>query len=187
MSNRDFHSTGTGMAFNGPAESTGWKLERFVVEKFWVDPDTGRVPDGAEPYEVVEGAGNLLTYGGAGAMWQLWIGGSITPYDNANAWLGVGDSTDDADRTQTDLQASTNKSMMPMDATYPLHTDSTTSAASSIIYKATYGTSEANFDWNEWGLFNASAGGRMANRKVEYLGTKTSSSEWTLTIVIGLS
>ena len=187
MTNRSFHSIGTGFSFDAPAETAGWGLERFSIEKYWIDPKTGLVPPGAKPYEVVEGRGNLLTYGGAAAMWALFIGGSLTPYDNSNAFLGVGDDSTAADRSQTDLLASTNKYYATMDPGYPLHTDGTGSGNASIIYKSTFGTSVANFDWNEWGLFNASSGGRMANRKVETLGTKTAAASWTLTIVIQLS
>jgi hypothetical protein len=47
--------------------------------------------------------------------------------------------------------------------------------------------SDANFAWQEWAVFNASSTGRMLNRKVESLGTKTSSAAWTLTVTITLS
>lgn len=188
MSNvRQYHSIGSGLSFESNREVTGWNLEKFKVEKFWVDPKTGGVPADAEPYEVLEGEGNALMYGGAGAIWNLFIGGSVTPYDNSNAFLGVGDSTTATASTQTDLQAPTNKFFIPMDSGYPLHYDGTGSGAATIIYKGTAGTGDANFDWEEWGLFNASSAGRMANRKVESLGTKTAASAWTLTVVISIS
>lgn len=178
----DFYSVATGFSFTGPAETTGWKLESFTIEKRWGDDPT------AEPYEVIEGSGNQLMYGGASALWNLFTGGSVTPFNEANALIGVGDDTTDNDRTFTDLQASSNKEYAVMDSGYPLHTVGTGSANASIIYKATFGTTKANFDWNEWGLLNGSAGGfTLANRKVESLGTKTAASSWTLTAVISLS
>lgn len=155
------------------------------VEKFKNNWD-GSVE--ATPYAVEEIEGNLLLIGGASALWERLIGTSITVFDNTNGYLGVGDSSTAAADTQTDLQASTNKLRKVMDSTYPQHTDSTSvSGAKSITFKATFGTSDANWAWNEWGLFNASSAGRMLNRKVESLGTKTSSATWTLTVTLSLA
>jgi len=70
-----------------------------------------------------------------------------------------------------------------MDASYP------TTEANILTFKSTYGPSEANFAWNEWGVFNAASGGTMLNRVVEYNGTKLSGQTWvfqvTLTVSIG--
>lgn len=43
-----------------------------------------------------------------------------------------------------------------------------------LVLQATFGAASANWAWNEWGIFNASTGGKMVNRKVSSLGTKTS-------------
>lgn len=150
---------------------------------------------GLEP-EVLERVGNLLMYGGASCQWQTLLGNgtttaeqSLTYFNNARAAIGVGDSSTAAAATQTDLQAATNKLRVAMDATYPQHTDGTTSGAASCVFRSTFGTSQANFAWNEWGTFNSAtaATGRMLNRKVESLGTKTSASTWTLTTTLSLS
>jgi hypothetical protein len=111
----------------------------------------------------------------------------LTYFNNGNAYIGVGDSTTAAAATQTDLQASTNKLRKAMDATYPQHTDATTSGAASIVFKSTFSTSDANYAWQEWGIFNGSSGGRMLNRKVESLGTKTSAASWAFTCTLTLS
>lgn len=145
------------------------------------------------PIEIVEIEGNLAMYGGVSCLWQCLIGNgtgtggqSLTFFNNGNAYIGVGDSSTAAAATQTDLQASTNKTRQAMDATYPSHTDGTTSGAASIVFKATFGSGSANYAWAEWGIFNASSGGRMLNRKVESLGTKTTGS-WALTITLSLA
>ena len=39
----------------------------------------------------------------------------------------------------------------------------------------------------EWGIFNASSGQRMLNRKVTDLGTKTSAASWVFTVTITIS
>ena len=144
------------------------------------------------PYDTVEKEGNLLVIGGASVQWQTLIGngvatqGAATGYfNNANACISVGDSSTAAADTQTELQAATNRLRKAMDATYPLHTDTTGTAGSkSIVFRSTYATADANFAWNEWGIFNGpgtggppTTGARMLNRKVESLGTKTSASD----------
>lgn len=106
--------------------------------------------------------------------------GSGTPFNNANAYIGVGDSSTAFAAGQTDLQASTNKLRKGMDASYP------TVTTNAMTFKATFSTSEANFAWNEWGIFNAASGGTMMQRKVESLGTKTSAMTWTVEFTINL-
>ncbi|MEU0469930.1 hypothetical protein ABZ215_38535 [Amycolatopsis sp. NPDC006131] len=147
-------------------------------------------------YDTVDIAGNLLMYGGVSVLWQALVGNgtttagqNLTYFNNAQAAIGVGDSNAIAVATQNDLQASTNKLRKAMDSTYPQHTDATTSGAATITFRATFGSSDANWTWNEWGIFNSTTNGtgRMLNRKVEALGTKASGSTWVLTLSITLS
>lgn len=174
-----------------------WRA-KWTVEKRWGDwtgdeIDAGLAP---EPYEVIEREGNLLMYGGASCQWQTLIGNgtatagqALTYFNNAQAAIGSGDSTTAAAATQTDLQAATNKTRVAMDATYPTHTDGTTSGSATITFRSTFGTAAANWAWQEWGVFNSAtaATGRMLNRKVESLGTKTSAATWTFTVTLTLS
>ena len=113
------------------------------------------------PAEVQEAEGNLLMYGGVSCLWECLIGNgtgtaaqTLTYFNNANAALGVGDSTTAAAATQTNLQAGTNGYRQGMDSTYPTHTDATTSGSATITFKVTVGTGNANFHWQEWGVFN---------------------------------
>lgn len=153
-------------------------------------------------FDSLEVEGNLLVIGGASIQWQTLIGNGVTTqgaatgyYSNANAFISVGDSTTAAADTQTELQAATNRLRKAMDATYPLHTDTTGTAGSkTITFRSTFATTDANWVWNEWGIFNGpgtggppTTGARMLNRKVEALGTKTSSATWVLTIQITLA
>lgn len=114
---------------------------------------------------------------------SLVTGGAGTVFSNANTYFGVGDSTTAFAATQTDLQAASNKLRKAMDATYPQV------AANVITVRATFGTTDANFAWQEWGVFNASTAGTMFNRKVESLGTKTSAQtiQITGTLTLGIS
>jgi hypothetical protein len=110
---------------------------------------------------------------------QATLGEAVTSFNNANAFIGVGDSSTAVTVTQTDLQAATNKLRKGQDATYPQR------AANVLTFRSTFGSAEANFAWLEWGIFNASSGGVMLNRKVESLGTKTTGT-WTITCTITL-
>lgn len=107
--------------------------------------------------------------------------GSATAFNNANSYLGVGDSVTAFAATQTDLQAATNKLRKAMEATYP------TLATNVLTFRSLFGTAEANFAWAEWGVFNAAAAGTMMCRKVEALGTKTSAQSWQLTATITIN
>jgi hypothetical protein len=180
------------------------KVERYEGDVEFEVKDTGLlVPRSADngllikPYDVTEIDGNVLTIGGASVQWQTLIGNGtttagqvLTYFNNAQAAIGVGDSTTAAADTQTNLSAATNKLRKAMDSTYPQHTDSnSTAGAKSIIFRSTFATGDANWAWQEWGVFNSTTDGtgRMLNRKVESLGTKTSAASWTITITLSLA
>lgn len=101
--------------------------------------------------------------------------GPPTFFTNANAHIGVGDSTDAFDAADTDLQAATNKLRKAMEASYPSR------AGNVITFRSLFSTAQANFAWEEWAIFNASSSGVMLSRKVEDLGTKTSAQSWQIT------
>jgi len=119
-----------------------------------------------------------ITNAGAVLAAQALINDSATFLNNANAYLGVGDSTTAFSAAHTDLQAASNKLRKAMDATYPQR------ASNVLTFRSTFGTSDANFAWQEWATFNASSSGTMFNRKVESLGTKTGSQTWILTATV---
>jgi hypothetical protein len=110
-----------------------------------------------------------MTNTGAVGFAAAFIAFVTTPF------LGVGDSTTVFAATQTDLQASSNKLRKAMDATYP------TRSSGTLTFRSTFNTGEANFAWQEWGVFDAASSGTMYSRKVESLGTKTSAQTWQLT------
>ena len=109
------------------------------------------------------------------------VGTAYTAFNNANAYIGVGDSTTAFAAAQTDLQAATNKLRVAMDATYPQQ------ATNVLTFRSTFSTAQANYAWQEWGVFNASSAGTMFNRKVESLGTKTSAQSWQITVTLTLT
>lgn len=192
----------------GAADRGGWRCE-WRVEKYHAgaaDVIAGRHESSTnpperygspvEPYEVIEREGNLLMYGGADVLWlglrtglSATTGLANTKFDNTNACIRVGNSSAAAAATQTDLQGGSKRGV-GMQATFPTHTSGTAASTSSkMLFKSVFTSSQANFAWQEWGITNkvSSAGGRMLNRKVESLGTKTSAAVWTFTVTLSLA
>lgn len=133
--------------------------------------------------QVVEG--NLALQEGIVALFNLLAGETETAFDNSNAYLGVGDSSTAAADTQTGLQASTNKLYKAMDVSYPVVG---AAADKKVTFRATFGSSDANFAWEEWTVANGNSDSAdNLNRKVESLGTKGSGSSWQLTVEISAS
>lgn len=107
-----------------------------------------------------------LVTAGLSLITDALVGGVAYPrLNNANAALGVGDSSAAFGAAQTDLQgaaAPTNKIRKAMDAGYPQVSGVV------ITWRATFATTEANFVWNERGIFTAVAAGTgtMLSRRV---------------------
>lgn len=136
---------------------------------------------GDDPHEEFVHEGNIVTTSGAAAMWSLLMGdGLITNFSNSNARVGVGDSSTAAAAAQTDLQASTNKLRKACLAGSPGRTNN------AITFMTTFTAAEANFDWNEMGVFNAQSGGTMLNRGTFTGGTKPSNQVWAAIMTITL-
>ena len=131
---------------------------------------------------------NRLTGGLSGG------GGSLAnPLSAGYTRIGVGDSTTAASVSQTDLQGTTNKLYKQVSnspTVYPTYTNGT------IVWASVFGSSQANFVWNEWGIDNGgtgTAGGTandnstvatLFNRSVASLGTKASGTTATITVTI---
>lgn len=124
--------------------------------------------------------GNLLLNEGIQLLEDLLIGAGGTVYSNANAQLGIGDSSAAEAATQTDLQAATNKTWKAMNATYPSR------ATQTLTFQSDFLTGDANYAWNEASIRNGAAADKNLNRKVVSLGTKASGT-WTLTGTVTIS
>lgn len=125
---------------------------------------------------------NGLANAGINELLSLGMGTGATKFDNANACIGVGDSTDVFDATETDLQAAVNKLRKGMEATYPTY-----GSSQKVTFKSSFGGSDANWHWQEFAVFNAAAAATMLNRKVSDQGTKTAGQTWVVTLEITLS
>lgn len=120
-----------------------------------------------------------LTTAGRNHIAGILIGEALTDFNNANAYLGIGDGVTAFNAAQTDLQGSS-KSRKPMEATFPSR------ATNVLSLRAVWDTASGNHAWEEWGSFNASSSGTMLNRKLETLGTKTSAQTWQLSVSLTL-
>lgn len=160
-------------------EPVQWRCH-YRLAKYWANAP-------ATPYEVIEGDKNGLTLAGARQLWRALRGDTgLTPFANANAAIGVGNGTAAFVNTQTNL-VGTSTLRKGMDAGFPkVGTADGLAADNQIQFQATFQANEANFDWYEWGIFNATTGGLMLNRKQEDLGRKTSAAIWVLTITLSL-
>jgi hypothetical protein len=135
-----------------------------------------------QPFEVGTIPGNNLLWEGINTFWQLAAGqGSQTPYSNANARIGVGDSSTTFSGGQTGLQASTNFLFKGMDTGFP-----TSGSNQRIRFQSTFVGSEANFAWNEFSVDNGDTANKNLNRAVTVQGTKTSGQTWVCAIEIEL-
>jgi len=107
--------------------------------------------------------------------------GTPTKWDNTNARLGVGDSNTAPAETQTGLLG-TNKSWKSMDATYPQR------SAQTAEWRATWGSTEGNYAWEEYTIVNASDDtGKNLNRCTASKGTKVSGETWTLSLKVTIN
>jgi hypothetical protein len=173
-------------------ECVRWRV-KTTLEKYAADVNAyvarlGRVEgerrfaEENRPFEVLVREGNLLTQTGINLIWTLLSGGAGTAYSNANARIGVGNSTQAAADTNTDLVGAS-VAWKGMETSYPVVS---ALGDKKITFRAQFGSAEANFAWEEWGLDNGATAHKLLNRKVESLGTK-SSGTWQLTVEISLS
>lgn len=149
-----------------------WKIIKFL-DDFNYKNNT--------PYDIVDIEGNLLLNVGITQVWDLVSGLGGTAYSNANAYLGVGDSTTAAVATQTGLLG-TNTAYVAMDTSYP------SLSAETLTWQSTFNGTTGNFAWNEFTVLNGPSGtGTALNRLVSAQGTKASGQTWTLQLAITLS
>lgn len=153
---------------------TVWKIRRFLDDEAFARD---------ESYDDSVIDGNLMLNEGLAEMLDLLAGlGSPSAFNNANAYLGVGDSTTAESAAHTGLQASTNKLYKAMSASYPSRSGQT------VTWRAVFTGAEANFAWQEFTVANGNSDSAdNLNRKVSNQGTKTAGQTWTLDLAITFS
>lgn len=164
---------------------TVWKIQRFADDNAYERGEASEVvsADGNVLPAVSVIEGNLLLNEGIAELWDLACGlGAPSAWSNANARIGVGDSSTAESASQTDLQASTNKAYKAMEASYPSRSGQT------VTWRSVFASGDANYAWNEFTVSNTSSGtGKNLNRKVSSQGTKASGQTWTVDLAITLS
>jgi hypothetical protein len=171
---KEYHPTKEGVR---EGDHGRWRAD-VRVDKYLGDDRTLH----PNPYDtvVVEDC-NLIVTNGANIMLNALIVAASPLWNATNARIGVGDSATAATAADTDLNAATNKLRVVVNSIPTVTTNVLTAVA-------TFTTGQANWVWNEWGLFNAASGATsMLNHAVTNLGTKTSASAWTITVTITIT
>ena len=170
---------------------TEWRIDRFrdpydaiaraLEEGISIEEATARAGMNFLGCEVF--GGNLGLNEGLQELIDIICGlGTPTKWDSSNARLGVGDSNAAEAATQTGLQAATNKTFKAMDSGYPQR------SAQTAEWRATFGSSDANYAWEEYTVVNAADdSGKNLNRKTASKGTKVSGETWTLSLKVTFS
>lgn len=164
---------------------TQWLIRRYVDDAAFAAGAASEVA-GADgqmlPAESVID-GNILLAEGIGELLDLLCGlGSPTAFSNANARIGVGDSSTAESAAHTGLQAATNKLYKAVDASFPSRSGTT------VTWQAQFTGAEANWAWNEFTVANGSSdAAKNLNRKVSAQGSKTSGQTWTVSIQVTIS
>lgn len=160
----------------GISEHSQWRVE-WKVEKWF---DTARKLAGFDPDEIAYDTQNIILDVGANEMLKLITGTGGTQYSNRAAYIYVGDNNTAEKANQTGVIAATNKAYANMDSGYP------TVDSRQMVFRASFGDSQANFQWNEVSITNGTGVGAVAmNRKVANLGTKTTGT-WTIQVTVSL-
>jgi hypothetical protein len=162
---------------------TRWVVRRYADDAAFAAGVATPVIDGAGNLLPAESeiAGNVLLNEGIALLLDLLIGAGGTAYNNANARIGVGESSTAEAASQTGLQGST-LTYRTMETSYPSRSGQT------VTWRAVFGSSEANNAWNEFTVVNAGSDtGTNLNRKVSAQGTKASGQVWTVDISLTIS
>lgn len=163
---------------------TKWMIRRFADDAAFAagTPTPVVDADGQELPAISEIDGNLLLNEGIALLLDLLIGAGGTAYNNANSYIGVGDSSTAESASQTGLQAASNKTYKAMQATYPSR------SAQTVTWRSVFASADANYAWQEFTIVNASSDtGTNLNRKVSSQGTKASGQTWTVDVTITIS
>lgn len=112
----------------------------------------------------------------------LDVSGTI-PFDFSNTYIGVGTSSVPPIDTNEDLLGS-HKERKAMDVGYPKISKVDPSI---MIFRASFEQFEANFAWEEWGIFNGNqSDSLMLVREVESVGIKEVGNLWRFTVSVKL-
>ena len=142
---------------------------------------------GIEPYSVTQTTGNLVTNAGYSRIGNLFTAqGATQAFDAAHCRIGAGNGVTAVAYTDTDLSAaagSANRWFQLVSGVFTIGGTRTWTVA------ATFGISDGNFTWNEFGIDQGTASGNtvtaiLLNHALSSQGTKASGQIWTATATI---
>ena len=146
-----------------------------------------------EPYSVSSTLGNVITNAGWQALLRAATSGASSPlvFSSTVGRLGVGDTAGTPAAADTDLAAtsgSTHRLYKLMGAAPTVGT----STNRTWTFVATFGSSDFNQAWNEFGIDSGTADGTtvtapLLNHANSAQGTKTSGQVWTATAVLSFT
>lgn len=113
----------------------------------------------------------------------LATGASCARYDSTGAIIFVASATSAHDSATTWIWPSGNACASTMESGYPIR------AGNIVQHRGLYSTAQANFQWESWGIHNATAsngssGYLLNHAPAQALGTKTSAQSWQITTSI---
>ena len=131
--------------------------------------------------DVKEVKGNVFLNEGIEFIWKAVTGQTGLTYFGSNSCIGVGDGTAAESATQTGLTG-TNKYYKQVDSGYPQL------SGTSVVFQATFGSTEANFSWMEWTVANGCSDAYVnLNRKYAVMGVKQAGATWILQVTLTIS
>lgn len=116
-----------------------------------------------------------LTSAGSLEMLKAYLNEGNTPMTDQDTTIGVGNGTTAFSVADTAL-AGASTLYKPVDAGFP------TRSGSTLTFQATFGVSEALFNWSEYAI---KVGSTMFSRKVEALGNKGLVSQTWIFVITG--
>lgn len=185
-----------------PAQETGGHRTFLKVEKYdedqtaWAQRKSGLLEPqaadfaalGIQPYDVGEDEGNLITDAGWNLIMKNLAGTAGTLFSATVGRIGVGNGTTAVAYTDTDLSALTGSGnrQFKLIANAP---SVGSSHSSGLVFTATFGTSQANFHWQEFGTDQGTGDGTtvtavLLNHGLSDQGTKSSGQTWVATETI---
>jgi hypothetical protein len=181
-------------------DMTRWAQRRLGVPRRVTIPRSTFRRLKIRPFETVEAAGNLMTTAGWGQLFKSILGGSPTLFSATVGRIGIGSGSVAAVSTDTALGSiSTNGGLTGNNWVLcgVAPTDSTAATPCTSVFTASFGTSAAVGEWNEWAIDQgtASAGptvtatAPMMNHAVPgvgVIGTKGSAT-WTATATLSFT
>ena len=189
------HGTTDWMFERWDADATAWaqaRMERALPSRLHREPvqaDFHALK--VQPYSVTEHHGNVITNAGWQALLASATTGGTPMFTATKGRLGVGDGVTTATAADGDLGAvagATHRLFKLMGAAPTVGTGTNRT----WTFVATFGSSDFNYAWAEFGIDSGTADGTtvtapLLNHALSAQGTKTSGQTWTSTAVLTMT